>query len=178
MHEIEQEIFDAMLRSLTEFKASNPTETIYAVALVQSASGRWVHCAIATEERLETCAQGYNAKSSLEMVKTWLRWANPDDGWFQQTFDHFGQSNHLLGAAIDCEKLEAYGDDVIELNCRVLGRLRDEDALKDSVVVGLTHGDDPEAFVFYASQLNPKPLVERLKHEFEAGRAVEAEIER
>lgn len=82
----------AIIAALGEFRAANPSETPYALALVGGQEGELLY-AVATEQGLLRTVDSYIAlgyryrgpnwrdRDDREMLSIWLRWENPDDGW-------------------------------------------------------------------------------------------------
>ena len=107
MRNIEDAIVIAVEAALASFRVNNSAEEIYGAALVRSAVGNHVHLPIATEQRFEQCAANYSNNLDFEAKRTWLRWANPDDGWYQDTFSHFETASSELAASIASGELKS-----------------------------------------------------------------------
>ena len=93
-----EELRHAIVATLRQFREAHPDERPYAFALIVGQPGAWyISSAIATEEGLQEVAETYRDRhgyrfvsgkserpASLEELKTLLRWANPDDGWYYE----------------------------------------------------------------------------------------------
>lgn len=167
---------EAVVGALSEFRWHAPDEAPYALAIIL---GHYLGYAVATEERLRRVASQYAAKgyryrgweweefNEIERLATWLRWANPDDGWHYGDFpDRFGVAPLLA----DLVESGAFGEDAQELEefcTEVLARLQfDADWLAVAgtrqVVVGVTAGSDPRDFLRTATRANPYSVVRQL----------------
>ena len=91
MTHIEDLLTHAIIEGYRKFDAGNPEYQAYGLAVVRNAVGTSFHVAIATEQGLEKIAASYDYGLSEDEKKTWLRWANPDDGWIRGSFDDFGK---------------------------------------------------------------------------------------
>ncbi|MCM8540944.1 MAG: DUF4303 domain-containing protein [Lentisphaeraceae bacterium] len=174
MKNIEQTIISEAKQAINKFKQSFPSEKVYGFALVPSSLGNYVVCAIATEERLTKTAEGYDYPFTLEKKKAWLKWANPDDGWYQDTFDDFKASSKLLETAIETGQLEEYDERVSSIMVNVLKVLKEEKVL-ESAIYSLTHAEDPQEFIYWAKQINPE-LAKSLAKDYEVSQEIEDEI--
>lgn len=177
MKKIEDAIVSAIECTLADFRTVNPTEDIYGVALVRSAIGNHVHLAIATEQRLQACADNYSNNLELEDKRKWLRWANPDDGWFQDTFSQFETASSELTAAINSGDLEEYDDRTSEILCGAIQRVIESGAAGEGVAFGITHGEDPQEFVYWATYLNPESISQLVESQFAESQELEDAIE-
>src|SRR5262245_8681863 len=103
---------DAALEGWREFIRRNPDESPYAFAIIEGQSGNYLGYAVATEERLRRTAAAYEARGyryipltrqefdNHTMLAEWLRWANPDDGWFLGDFPVQFQIQHRLNELV------------------------------------------------------------------------------
>jgi hypothetical protein len=157
-------------------------EQIYGFAFVAPPEGTWVTCAFATEEGLTRVAADYarlgyrtRRRDPMPLLRSWLRRANPDDGWHWEHFSarfirgwrrpyrageldlYDGSCAHICAIALRC--LERRG---------VFGHADD-----DRVTAGFTFGDDPRDFVRYARHVNSRRVFARLRAEIRAGEAAE-----
>ena len=168
---------DAIVSILRQFKTDHPSDTMYAFALVASAEGTHICCAIATEQTLDAVAQkyaksGYQAKSgdTIALLRQELRWANPDDGWYYYMFDNNAPILNELAKAFDSNAIEMF-DGTTEATCiQALQQLDQDGAFgigdtRERITVGFTDGEDPEVFVQTAAQLNPTTTFERTRKE-------------
>jgi len=144
---------------------------------VRSAVGNHVHLAIATEQRLEQCAANYSNNLDFEAKKTWLRWANPDDGWYQDTFSHFETASSELAASIASGDLEEFDDRISEILCAALNRVIESGTAVNGVTYGITHGEDPQEFVYWATQLNSEEVKQQIASQFAESQEIEKTID-
>ena len=177
MKNIEDSIVTAIEAALADFRATNPTEDIYGVALVRSAVGNHVHLALATEQRLERWAANYSNNLDLEAKKKCLRWANPDDGWYQDTFSRFETASSELAAAIASGDLEEFDDRTSEIICAAISRVIEAGKAGAGVACDITHGEDPQEFVYWASQLNPEEIKRQVEAQFAESQEIEGTID-
>ncbi|MBB3210761.1 uncharacterized protein (DUF2237 family) [Rhodopirellula rubra] len=176
MQHIVDAVADALNNAIHEF-VNAYDETVYAVALVPSSVGYHVHCAIATEERLASCAESYKNNLDSATKQTWLRWANPDDGWFQDTHKHFEAASALLSDAIRGGELSEFDERIVEMLCEALSIVVASDAAMTDAVFSVTHGVEPQEFLYWASKINVDQKLERLQSEFAASQEAESQIE-
>src|SRR5262245_21921556 len=94
---------EAILTAMGEFRRQHPSETPYAFALVGGSAEDWLGYAVATEQGLVRVGSEYDRRGyryqaqdweqfdNREKLATWLRWANPDDGWmYGELSERFG----------------------------------------------------------------------------------------
>lgn len=169
----------AIIAAMRTFHEEHKDETPYAFAIVLGQVGGYLGFAIPTEEGLQKVAAEYKrmgyhyqpfeweVDDQLDRLATWLRWANPDDGWNYGDFaERFHVAEHLK-ALVDSG---AFGEDAADLEefCTdVLASLQTDDdwqklQANSPVIVGLTYGDDPSVFLRTATRSNPYHMVLRL----------------
>jgi hypothetical protein len=173
---------EAILAAFGEFRQRNPSETPYAFALVGGSGGDRLRYAVATEQALLRVASEYDRRGyryqahdweqfdNRAKLATWLRWANPDDGWVYGDFpERFGVLAALRGL-LDAGQFGEEGEGIEELCTVVLDSLYSVSGWGERtgltgggpVVVGFTYGEDPRDFLRTATRANPYHLVRRL----------------
>ena len=170
---------------LQRFAGSRTAETMYAFTFVASPEGTYVCCAIATDRTLEVVAQQYvNLRytaqfgETLSLLKRWLRWSNPDEGWHYYDFPNNEPILIELQQAFNSDDIERF-DSITERVCtRAIQQLEQQSAfgttdVLDRPVLSFTYGEDPQDFIRYAQLLNPPHVLARLSAEFEEGLSAE-----
>ncbi|HET6879580.1 MAG TPA: DUF4303 domain-containing protein [Pirellulales bacterium] len=168
----------AILQSLLEFRQQH-YDTPYAFALLGSTTADSIDFAIATEEGLRRIAEKYDELGyrysahewerfeNIEKLAVWLRWANPDDGWyfgaFPEQFDINANLAELMEAAVPGQE----APDLEELCVGVLASMPSLAGWREAVtglvlVLGFTYGEDPRDFLRSATRANEYPVVRRL----------------
>jgi hypothetical protein len=183
----------AVVGVLREFHQQSPDESPYALAIILGQVGNYLGYAVATEEGLRKVASHYDAKGyryrgwewdkfdNLERLATWLRWANPDDGWQYGDFPDRFEVARLLAALVDAE---AFGKDAKELEefCTdVLAALQSDPEWlavigTERVIVGVTSGKDSRDFLRTATRANPFGWVRELWWEYQRGEELSRKI--
>jgi hypothetical protein len=176
---------DAILTALIDFGEQHPSETPYAFALVGGLNEGCLGYAMATEQRLLSTAEkydldGYRYQSfdweqfdNREKLATWLRWANPDDGWMYGDFsDHFEVQvalRQLLDSGEFHEDVEGFEEFCTEIlySLNELPGWRELSGVTGGkpIIVGFTDGENPRDFLRTATRANPYPFVMRLWRE-------------
>jgi hypothetical protein len=177
------ELCREVVADLRKFQETHPDETPYGYALIGGQPGSpYLGSAIATEEGLRRVAAkyvaaGYRYKGFREEkpatageLAGWLRWANPDDGWYYWGLPDHKTVQRALVALIDAGGLGEDGDEFEEFCTEVLGSLQTVPEWREAmgrglVVVGFTYGSDPRDFLRTATRVNPYPIVRRLWRE-------------
>jgi hypothetical protein len=172
-----------IVADLRQFRETRPHETVYAYGLLGAPSGQpWLVSVIATEEMLQRTAIRYvehryryrgsmeDRPATAEELATWLRWGNPDDGWYhwgltdnehvQRTLIAFSETG---GLGENAELFEEFCTDVLTL-LQTIAEWR-EGVIRCPVIVGFTYGSDPRDFLRTATRANPYPLVRQLWQE-------------
>ena len=175
MQHIVEAVADATNKAICEF-VNGCDETVYAVALIPSSVGDHVHCAIATEERLVSSAERYKNNLDSTTKQIWLRWANSDDGWFQDTHKYFEAASALLSDAIRDGQLSEFDERVVKMLCEALSIVAESVSANIDAVFSVTHGEEPQEFLHWASRINDRQKVDRLQSEFAASQKAEAQI--
>lgn len=182
----------AVLSAFIDFRHQVPDESPYALAVIMGQCGNYLGYAIATEEGLrriasQYCAKGYcyNGReieefNNLERLSTWLRWANPDDGW------HYGDFSESIGLAPMLANFVTngeFGEDAEELEefcTEVLFGLQSDANWQNvsggNVVVGVTFGSDPMDFLRTATRANKYGVTSRLWAEYRRGEELSSRI--
>lgn len=170
-------LLEAIQDSWVDFLEKNPEETPYGYALIGDGCGSSLMFAIATEEGLKRVASEYHEKGyryqgwvsdesdNREKLAAWLRWANPDDGWYHGDFaERFAIQSSLAELVTNGALGEEAGD--LEEFCvdvpALLRRSPIGQRWPDHVVVGFTYGEDPRDFLRTATRANPYTLVRQL----------------
>lgn len=164
---------------------AHPSETMYAFLLEISCEGFSVHGAVATEEALGRHSQNQLEKvrpirtpDPLATLRSCLRWAGPEDGWYQQPDTAFDPVNRLLSRAETEALYEMYDGSLHELCIQTL-RAMDEAGLfgtgeaRERVVIGICNigGDNSdEEFLGWAKQVNSLRVMKRLRQELKQSR--------
>jgi hypothetical protein len=189
---------EAILTVMNEFRQRHPSETPYAFALVADSAEGWLGYAVAIEEGLLKVASEYESRGyryqahdweqidNRARLATWLRWANPDDGWVYGDFpERFGVLVTLRWL-LDSGEFGEDGDGIEEFCVGVLASLDDMPGWRERtgltgggpVVVGFTYGEDPRDFLRTATRANPYTLVRRLWDEYWQADEIEPKIKR
>lgn len=176
----------AIFESYADFRGMLPGETPYALAVILGQSGKRLGIAIATEEGLirvteQYAARGYRYRGpqwqeydNLERLYSWLRWANPDDGWYSGGFGSSHELSDSLSVLLRAGEFATVPEDIEELSMEVLICLRADQAWAEitngaSVILGVTSGEDPRDFLRTATLANDYAAVRRLWSEFWLG---------
>jgi hypothetical protein len=187
-----------IVADMRRFRAAHPEETPYAYALLGGQSPS-LGSVVATEEGLQRVAAKYvklgwrygnvvePTPLTAELLAAWLRWANPDDGWYFWGLPDHEQVQAALAALIGAGGLGRGGAELEEFSTGVLASLQDmpewrEEMARGTVIVGFTHGEDPRDFLRTATRANPYPVVRRLWAETwkaeEVGRRIRSPYDR
>jgi hypothetical protein len=168
-------------------------ESPYALAIILGQCGNHLGYAVATEEGLRRVASQYAAKGyryqgweweefdNLERLATWLRWANPDDGWHYGDFpDRFGVAR-LLAALVESGAFGENAEGLEEFCTKVLTALQsDPDWISvvaaDRVIVGVTSGANPRDFLRTATRANLYGVLRQLWAEHWRGEELSSKI--
>ena len=113
-------IIDACRRQ----RFARPAETPYAFALIGGQCANYLGYAVATEQGLKDVADRYHDRGwryegfkherfdNREKLATFLRWANPDDGWRYDDFDDSFQIQPMLQQWASTSGAETTDDDL------------------------------------------------------------------
>jgi hypothetical protein len=174
----EKERFLALLcqttrETMRQFRREHPGEDLYAFALVPSPHHDGIICAFATEQGLDRVAGRYLASGSgsregdpLPLLRQWLRWANPDDGWY-----FYGNGDDPFARLVP--EYQGKGRPWTPPLCiEALQRLDAEGTFgagadRERVVIGVTYGEDPEDFARFAKDSNPAAVWARMRQEMD-----------
>lgn len=130
----------AIVKSFADFRSMIPRETPYALAIIIGQSAERLGIAIATEEGLIRVAEQYAARvycdrghrwlelDNLELLCSWLRWANPDDGWFSVEFGSAHEISDSLSVMVRGGEFAADPDGFEEFCIEALISLRADPA--------------------------------------------------
>lgn len=167
---------NAIVAALDEFACQHPADEPYGFALVGGQCCNLACYAIASENGLRREAEYYHRLGyrydgffgevwdDFEKLSSWLRWDNPDAGWYYGDFpEHFGIQT-TLKRLVASEGLDEKSDDIEELCTDALASLNNEAAWRrwSGVIVGFTYGEDPRDFLRTATRANPYFLVRKL----------------
>jgi hypothetical protein len=172
-----QEIEDAMLAEgiafLQAFQKRHAKESMYSFLFELSAVGYAAAAAVATEESLkehaEQCVDDFDGDVKQAMAA--LRWAGPEDGWYQSEDKHFRNTNKLLDIAEETELYPEYDGTLEKIALSVIKRM-DSDGVfgapevREKIVIGVCHtgGDNSENdFIKWASSVNSPAVIKYLK---------------
>lgn len=175
-----------MLASIVVDAFLMATETIgheqpYAFALVQGQQCNYLGYAIATSSALSITARsyldaGYHYSGSLrltdaEAIHSWLKWANPDDGW--HCFDF---QNEIAIQSF----LQSFGgdDDALRSECIAELKKASKESAIAHVTLGVTYGYDPADFQRSVVGIYGKHGHNRCLNEFSMMRRLDADIKR
>ena len=161
------------------FQKQNPRETIYGFLFELSGLGYAAAAAIATEESLarfaQECEDDYDG--DLERAKDELRWAGPENGWYQSDDKHFRSTNKLLELAEECGLYPEYDGTLEKIALSAIQRMMSDGVFglpseREKVVLGICHtgGDNSEEdFLRWASAVNSPAVIQRLEAELKKG---------
>jgi hypothetical protein len=163
----------------------------YALALVSGQCVEYLGYAIATEAGLRKVAAHYVARGyrylgweherydNQEKLATWLRWANPDDGWEYGDFPEVLGVKETLKRLVDSGTLTGDDADFEGFCTDMLASLLQVSKWQpwaNQVFVGFTYGSDPRDFLRTATRANPYPLVLKLWAEYWKGEDISPRI--
>ncbi|HEX4609247.1 MAG TPA: DUF4303 domain-containing protein [Urbifossiella sp.] len=154
--------------------------------------GTHAHAAVATEEGLTRVAKKYMAKDyaaglddAVPLLRTWLRWAGPEDGWFQGlNSDAFTPASKLLDEAFAAELIKPFDG---QLEALAQAALRQLDVVgvfgtgvaREAITLGLCYigGDNSdEEFFAWAEDVNPPTVMQQLRRGIAESRAMSDQI--
>ncbi|QDU23824.1 DUF4303 domain-containing protein [Urbifossiella limnaea] len=177
---------------LAEFRAAWPNETMYSFLFELPPEGSYACAAAATEEGLtrvvkKYAAKGYAAglKDATAALQKWLRWAGPEDGWFQGlNSDAFVPTSKLLDEAFAAEWIKPFDGQLESLAQSALRHLDTEGVFgtgegREAVVLGVCNigGDNSdEDFFAWAEEVNPPTVMQRLRREVLESRSMSDRI--
>jgi hypothetical protein len=185
IEEIYSAVRDAAERYLAAIAATHPDETLYAFLFEISCEGFSVHGAVATEEGIARYAQAQLPRvrvtgklEPLATVTLGMRWAGPEDGWYQQPDATFDVANELLRRAETESLYQAYDGSLNNLCLQVLRDLDNAHLFgsgqsRENVVIGICYigGDNSdEEFLAWAKKVNSPSIIKRLEREIEESR--------
>lgn len=171
--EIENALLAEAISFYQAFQKRHAKEAIYAFLLELSSVGYAAAAAIATEESLtrhaEECADDF--EGDLPQAISELRWAGPEDGWYQSEDKQFRNANKLLEIAEETELYAEYDGTLEKIALSVIKRMDAEGLfgppeVREKMVLGICHtgGDNSEQdFIKWASDVNPPAVLKRLK---------------
>ena len=189
---------DAILMALIEFRQQHPSETPYSFALVGGSNEGYLGYAMATEQGLLRQAEQYDLDGyryqahdweqfeNRSKLATWLRWANPDDGWMYGDFADRFEVQVALRQLLESGEFPEDGEGFEEFCTEILHSLNELPAWRERsgwmggepIIVGFTDGEDPRDFLRTATRANPYPLVLRLWKESGQVDEIEPKIKR
>jgi hypothetical protein len=171
---------EAIIAAWLQFNEQHVDATPYAFALIGGPCAEYLGYAVPTEEGLQRLAAQYDSRGyryqgseweqfdNFEKLATWLRWANPDDGWHYGDFPEHCQILPKLRELADSGAFSA-GDYLFEEYCTdcILEPFGEKAGLRNQLacgrlVLGFTWGEDPRDFLRTATRVNPYPIVTQL----------------
>jgi hypothetical protein len=176
-------LLNAVVTAVNDFYCVHGDETPYAFALIAGQAGNYLGYAVATEEALLRTADAYAKKGyryrgpewqvidNRSVLAKWLRWGNPDDGWYYEDFAEQFQVVASLGELFSSGELTD-GDGCFEQFCtEVLEALNGFSAWEElsgsrDLIVGFTSGEDSYDFLRTATRVNPYSKVLTLWSQF------------
>jgi hypothetical protein len=186
-------VCERLIIAMHDFRNDRSRETPYAFALIGGQSRDYVGYAVATEEGLRRVTESYFAMgyrsgdagdSDIDMddqyqdLAAWVRWANPDDGWYQHPLPGSGELGALMRTLVFADGFDDNGYSFEEFSVDVIARLQAEPTWRAAVgtgkvVLGFTYGEDPRDFLRSATRVNPYPIVRRLWSEVWRGESLD-----
>ncbi|KAI9134620.1 hypothetical protein [Acaryochloris sp. CCMEE 5410] len=153
-------------------------ERPYAFALLLGQQCNYLGYAIATSDSLAKTVenyielgyryQGVQKMSDEEAIRTWLKWANPDDGW------HYGDFG---GNAAVQRYLDIHNGDDLLLRNSCFEQLKSViTQYETDLTLGVIYGANPEDFRDSVIQIYGKAGHKSLVTEYEAMRRLDADI--
>jgi hypothetical protein len=173
---------EAIVAAWLEFLQQHREETPYAFALIGGQCANWLGYAVATEEGLRRAAIKYDALGyqyqgweweefdNCEKLAVWLRWENPDEGWYYGEFPkHFRVMERLRELVDSGAMSNDDADGKFEEFCvdGILSPFKEKFGMRThlaggEIVLGFTWGEDPRDFLRTATRVNPYSVVTRL----------------
>ena len=186
---------DAVVRALDEFRSTTQGQTPYAFALMPGQVANYLGYAVGTEERLREVAAEYAGKGyryrgaeweqfdNCEQLATWLRWANPDDGWHYRNFPDSSGITNALASLVECGAFGEDAEGLEEFCTETLVSIRSDPAWLriasgDGIIVGVTSGESPRDYLRTATRANSFEAVRQLWAEYWLGEELSGQIER
>ena len=175
VEEIELSLANEGTAFYRDFRKRRSEEEIYAFLFELSAVGYAAAAAIATEEALarfaNECLDSY--EGDLDRAMSDLRWAGPENGWYQSADKQFRGTNKLLETAERAELYPEYDGTLVKIALAALRRMITDGVFGsggdlEKTVVGVCHtgGDNSEEdFIKWASMVNAPSVIRRLKAE-------------
>jgi hypothetical protein len=171
-------------KTLEAFRREHPTEKVYGLKFIISTDDASLIPTIATEEGLTRVAEkyarrGYTAREgdTLATLRTYLRWANPDDGWYFLRGDpKLDEASKLLDDAQEQRLIRSAKKSMEKLaleTLRALGKAGAFDAGEPGkeIVANLTYQDESdEQKLAWARAANPPAGFARFAEELQAAR--------
>jgi hypothetical protein len=156
-------LLKATIETIKKFKVEHQGEELYSFTFVAPAEGTSVCCAFATEEGLTDIATDYvnNSASArgntIDRQRMSLRWLNPDEGWHYYFFDDSFCEFWLY--PFTNKELLLFDGSTETICLEVLKQLNMMNVFgsgteRDSIVIGLTYGSDPDDFLKFAGNVN------------------------
>ncbi|NEO86271.1 MAG: DUF4303 domain-containing protein [Spirulina sp. SIO3F2] len=191
MDEFKHLFNQSVLRSFSRFIHKHGDERPYALAISTGQTCNYLGFAVATEEKLVQTARDYAAELSYryeahkwendnlqEKLQIWLRWSNPDDGWYYKDFDNSDKLQQFLKRLSKQENCDE------QLECLCIESLRllvretvwQELTLPFSTTIGITPGENPDDFLRTATMINDYSTTMRLWSEYHQIRELDARL--
>ena len=181
----------AVMVSFSRFIQDHWQERPYGLAIITGQMCNYLGFAVATEEGLARTAHkyadlGYRYRAwewenydLEEKLRIWLRWANPDDGWYYEDFNTPSDLQPFLDRLCDQEQC----DELLESMCvdalRVLVRGAQWRELVSpfGTIIGVTAGEDPDDFLRTSTMINEYSIVKQLWGEYRQVRELDPRIQ-
>jgi hypothetical protein len=167
------------IATIEKFKIEQQCKKLYSFTFVAAPEGTSVSCAFATEEGLTDIATYYvnqrrsgSKVNTIDMERLALRWLNPDEGWHYYFFDDVFNAFWL--EPFTNKDLELFDGSTESICMDVLKQLNmmhifGRGAKRDSIIIGLTYGCDPDDFLKFAQHVNPPIAYGKMCDEIRAG---------
>jgi Domain of unknown function (DUF4303) len=171
-------------KTLDEFRRTHPQEKVYGLKFIISTDDASLIPTIATEEGLTRVAEkyarlGYSAREgdTLTTLRTFLRWANPDDGWYFLRGDSkIDEAEELLHEAERNKIIRNAKQAMENLALEVLRALSEAGAFDTGepgkeIVANLTYQDESDKQKLAWARVANTPVVfARFEQELQAAR--------
>lgn len=182
----------SILAALKEFQDENPDESIYAVGIQADTEEFEVVCYLTTEEVLQEVAEqyydeGYRYAGGIEREMTvkwlalWLRWYGLATLPSDVNLPYGVKIDRGFMTLLDAGEFGPDHDGVEPYLVEVLAKLAASKPWREladrDIVVGLLDFEDPRVFLRTATRINDYTLVRRLWAEYEAGEAVDQDLD-
>lgn len=167
-------IIDELYKTELIYRHEEP----YAFALLLGQQCNYLGYAVATSEALAKTVenyielgyryQGVQQISDEEAIRTWLKWANPDDGWHYRDFG---------GNAAVRRYLDIHTGDDLQLRNSCLEQLKSViTQYETDLTLGVTYGEDPKDYRDSVIQIYGQAGHKNFVEEYQAMWRLDADI--